>query len=158
MDEYQNLIFSICLKMTGDYFAAEDLSQETFLSAFQHWDSFDGNNEKSWLARIASNKCIDYLRGAARRQVPTEDIPEQVDQEDQPQELYQTKEVIEKLKQEIDNLNPPYNEVLIQHLIHNKTAKQIAEETNQNVKTIQTHIYRGKALLKQTYGKEMLLE
>ena len=30
--KYQNLVFSICVKMTGDYFAAEDLTQETFLS------------------------------------------------------------------------------------------------------------------------------
>lgn len=28
--KYQNLVFSICVKMTGDYFAAEDLTQETF--------------------------------------------------------------------------------------------------------------------------------
>ena len=33
--QYQNLIFSICVRMTNDYFIAEDLTQETFLSAFQ---------------------------------------------------------------------------------------------------------------------------
>lgn len=71
--KYQNLVFSICVKMTGDYFAAEDLTQETFLSAYQHKEEFDGKNEKAWLCRIASNKCIDYSRQAARRMVPTED-------------------------------------------------------------------------------------
>ena len=30
VEQYQNLIFSICLKLTGDYFTAEDLTQETF--------------------------------------------------------------------------------------------------------------------------------
>ncbi|MCI8334004.1 MAG: RNA polymerase subunit sigma-70, partial [Lachnospiraceae bacterium] len=34
IDRYQNLIFSICYKMTADYFASEDLAQETFLSAY----------------------------------------------------------------------------------------------------------------------------
>ena len=58
--------------MTGDYFAAEDLTQETFLSAFRHMDSFTGTNEKAWLCRIASNKCIDYLKSAGRRQIPSE--------------------------------------------------------------------------------------
>ena len=71
--KYQNLVFSICVKMTGDYFAAEDLTQETFLSAYRHKEEFDGKNEKAWLCRIASNKCIDYSRQAARRMVPTED-------------------------------------------------------------------------------------
>ena len=45
--KYQNLVFSICVKMTGDYFAAEDLTQETFLSAYQHKEEFDGKNEKA---------------------------------------------------------------------------------------------------------------
>ena len=70
MTEYKNLIFSICLKMSGDYFAAEDLTQETFLSVYEHLDSFDGRNEKAWICRIASNLCIDYRRQAARRMVP----------------------------------------------------------------------------------------
>ena len=35
IDTYDKLVFSICYKLTGDYFAAEDLMQETFLSAFQ---------------------------------------------------------------------------------------------------------------------------
>ena len=65
--KYQNLVFSICVKMTGDHFAAEDLTQETFLSAYRHKEEFDGKNEKAWLCRIASNKCIDYSRQAARR-------------------------------------------------------------------------------------------
>ena len=38
MDSYQKLVFSICYKMTADYFAAEDLAQETFLSAYEHSD------------------------------------------------------------------------------------------------------------------------
>ena len=70
INQYQNLIFSICLKLTGDYFAAEDLTQETFLSAFKYIDSFDGQSEKAWICRIASNKAIDYLKSAKRREVP----------------------------------------------------------------------------------------
>ena len=69
VNQYQNLIFSICLKITGDYFASEDLTQETFLSAYKHWEEFNGQAEKAWLCRIASNKSIDYCREAARRQM-----------------------------------------------------------------------------------------
>lgn len=45
-NQYQNLIFSICLKFTGDYFAAEDLTQETFLGAYQHLSEFGGDAEE----------------------------------------------------------------------------------------------------------------
>ena len=70
IDTYDKLVFSICYKLTGDYFAAEDLMQETFLSAFQKYQTFDGNNEKAWICRIATNKSIDYLRSASHRSVP----------------------------------------------------------------------------------------
>ena len=55
IDRYQNLIFSICYKITADYFAAEDLAQETFLSAYEKYGSFDRGTaakavgEKGWL-------------------------------------------------------------------------------------------------------------
>ena len=73
MNQYGNLVFSICLKTTGDYFASEDLAQETFIAAYKAYDSFDGSNEKAWICRIAGNKSIDYLRSAERRSVPTAD-------------------------------------------------------------------------------------
>ena len=60
--------------MTGDYFVSEDIAQETFISAYKHFEDFDGNNEKAWICRIATNKCIDYLKSSARRIIPeTED-------------------------------------------------------------------------------------
>lgn len=157
MDEYQNLVFSICLKMTGDYFLAEDLSQETFLSAYKALDSFDGQNEKSWLARIATNKCLDYLRSPKSKETAQEELPDQKDTEETCK-LVETKVVLEDLVNQMKKLGPPYSEVLYKNLIENKTAKEIAEEQKQPLKTVQTQIYRGKAKLKKTYGKEMLEE
>ena len=53
LSDYQNLIFSLCYQMTQNYFEAEDLAQETFVAAYEHLDSFDGQHEKAWLCRIA---------------------------------------------------------------------------------------------------------
>lgn len=45
--QYQNLIYSICLKSVGNPFDAEDLTQEVFLSAYKNLSRFDGNYEKA---------------------------------------------------------------------------------------------------------------
>ena len=71
--QYQNLIYSICLKSVGNPFDAEDLTQEVFLSAYKNLSRFDGNYEKAWLSKIAVRKCLDYLKAAGRRSIPTED-------------------------------------------------------------------------------------
>lgn len=159
VNQYQNLIFSICLKLTGDYFAAEDLAQETFLSAFQHQETFDGKDEKAWLCRIASNKCIDYQRAAARRQIPTmeeELLDDSPTDRNEPLQTALNREVLEELKNCCNHLPPPYRDVAIQHFLEGKTAKEIAEKWGVSIHTIQTQIYRAREKLKKLYRKEML--
>ena len=72
IDTYQNLIFTICYRMTGDYFAAQDLTQETFLAAYHHMGEISPEHEKGWLARTAHNRCIDYVRKVERSAVSVE--------------------------------------------------------------------------------------
>ena len=159
--KYQNLVFSICLKLTGDYFAAEDLTQETFLSAYKHLQSFDGENEKAWLCRIASNKCTDYLRAAARRAVPTteEDMPEPKGPETMQQEplgKVLNKELLEELAQACSELKSPYQEVAEAHFVRGKPSAEIAKETGIGVDTVKTRIRRAREMLKKSIRKEML--
>lgn len=161
IEQYSNLVFSICLKMTGDYFAAEDLAQETFISAYKHLDEFDGQSEKAWLCRIAGNKCIDYHRAAARRMVPTaeEEIPEEtLKNEDTPLQTVLNRQVMEELQKCCEELQEPYKEVALMHFLEGQTAKEIAERTGIGLNTIQTRIYRAREKLKISYRKEMLEE
>ena len=59
--------------MTQNYFDAEDLTQETFLAVYKSLAEFDGVNPGGFITRIATNKCLDYLKRADRRATPTED-------------------------------------------------------------------------------------
>ena len=158
VNAYRNLIFSICLKMTGDYFTAEDITQETFILAYQHYKDFDGNNEKAWICRIASNKCIDYLRMAERRSIPTprEEMPEKVSNAGNPLTLYENREIIEKLTEVCRRLPNAYTEVAVSHFVKGQTANEIAERTGENLKTVQTRIRRSKEMLKEYIRKEDL--
>lgn len=53
-------------------------------------------------------------------------------------------------------LKPPYDKVARMHFYEERTAAEIAKITNNNVKTIQTQIYRAKAMLKKLLQKELL--
>ena len=60
---YGDYLFSIALMKTNKTEVAEDLVQDTFLSAIKGADSFKGeSSEKTWLVRILNNKIIDYYR------------------------------------------------------------------------------------------------
>lgn len=156
IDTYDKLVFSICYKLTGDYFAAEDLAQETFLSAYEKYASFDGINEKAWICRIATNKSIDYLRSAGRRIVPAEDsfFEGEAGMRGSPEEICLEEEIKRNLSEKCSLLKPPYDEVARDYYLYELSPGEIAKKRGENLKTIQTRIYRARDMLKKIYGKE----
>ena len=155
IDSYQHLVFSICYKMTTDYFASEDLTQDTFLSAYQHLAEFDGKHEKAWICRIATNKCLDYLQSAGRRSVPTADLGlEGARAPDGPEGICLEKEVRETLLARCLSLKPPYDEIAKAYYYDELDAGEIAKRRGVGKKTVQTQIYRARSMLRRMYEKE----
>ncbi len=162
--------------MTADYFASEDLTQETFLSAYKHLEQFDGRHEKAWICRIATNKCLDYLQSAGRRSIPMADLglegpraPDGIGRTDTntdraegndtvtgqtPESIFLEKEVRETLLARCLSLKPPYNEIAKAYYYEEMDAEEIARQRGVKKKTIQTQIYRARGMLRRMYEKE----
>ncbi|MGH3374577.1 MAG: sigma-70 family RNA polymerase sigma factor [Actinoallomurus sp.] len=65
-----------CYRMLGSFQDAEDALQDTLLSAWRGLGGFDGRASiRTWLYRIATNRCLDALRSASRRPAKEWDIP-----------------------------------------------------------------------------------
>src|SRR5436305_786730 len=65
-----------CYRMLGSFQDAEDAVQDTLLSAWQGLGAFEGRASiRTWLYRIATNRCLDALRSASRRPAKEWDIP-----------------------------------------------------------------------------------
>ena len=65
-----------CYRMLGSFQDAEDALQDTLLAAWQGLEGFEGRaSVRTWLYRIATNRCLDALRAASRRPAKEWDIP-----------------------------------------------------------------------------------
>lgn len=157
MDQYQNLVYSVCFKMTKNRQSAEDLTQDTFLSAYLKLGDFEGINEKAWLCRIATNKCIDYLRSPNRRLEFVEDyeyvMSDQKVFAQSPEDIFIQEDIKNQLYGACSQLKSPYNTVARQYFCEEKTSEEIALQQSKNVKTIQTQIYRARSMLKKYFRK-----
>ena len=155
IDTYQNLIYSICFKIVHDYFEAQDLAQETFISAYKNLNSFDRQHEKAWLSKIATNKCLDFIKRADRRMVPTDDdyFINQRENSPSPEDNILELEVKKQLYEKCSKLKQPYRDIAMDYFYFELTPAEIAKKTDKKLKTVQTQIYRAKALLKKIYRK-----
>lgn len=155
--QYTPLIFTVCRRFVNDYHEAENLTQDTFLTAFRAIDNFVGQNYKPWLTRIAVNKCKDFLKSAYNRTTaPTEQ--ETLDTFEDGKNIYEEVEASERItlvKNACRNLKEPYREVAVLHFLEDKSFDEIAVLLNRPVKTVQTQGYRARDKLKEILKEEL---
>ena len=165
LNKYRNLVFSIMLKMVRNKQEAEDLAQEAFMKAFSSLATF--NDEfafSTWLMKIASNNCIDFLR---KRKLRTYSIHEPVQYKDEkieidipdhdptPEKTLIQSERNRMIEETIQALPERYRYVIILRHKEEKSYEEIAEIMNLPLGTVKAQIFRAREILNKNL-KEIL--
>ncbi|WP_298017017.1 RNA polymerase sigma factor [uncultured Dysosmobacter sp.] len=147
---YERLVYTICFQLVRDPAAAEDLTQETFLSAYLHRDAIPPGYERQWLGRIAANKAKDHLQSAwSRRTVLPGDEEMPPGLAPPAEEVALRRSGAEEIRQAIEQLKEPYRPVCRLCLLEERSPEEAALVLGRPVKTIHTQLARGKRLLRE---------
>lgn len=149
--QYEKLVYTICYQFTHNHHTAQDLAQETFLSAYSHLDSCPMDNIKPWIARIATNKAKDFLKSAYNRRVLSQDdqtLPEDKGalfmKAEQPEDITMEQEEVRSVAAQIYALKEPYHMVAVMYFLEEKSVEEIALLLKRPPKTVHTQLYRAK--------------
>ena len=155
---YQKGIYNLTLRMTGNADDAYDLAQETFLRAWRNLAAFQFDSAFStWLYRIATNLCIDFLRKQKRGKVISlQSVQEQTEQElplpdpkPGPEMLVLQKEHQAAVADALQALEPDYRMALTMRVIDGLSYQQIAEALELKEGTVKSRIARAREKMRQ---------
>ncbi len=156
---YQHQVYNLAYRIMSEEAAAADATQEAFISAYNHLNSFRGGSLKSWLLRIVTNACYDDLRRRKRRPATSlEDLMGDENGEaefdlpsptDGPETIVQQREMAALLQRGITTLPDDQRIVLVLSDVQGMSYDEIAEITKSNLGTVKSRLNRARAKLRE---------
>lgn len=155
IERYKNYVYSLIFRMVGHQETAEDLAQEAFIKVYRSLPGFRGDAKFStWLYRLTMNLVKDYRRSQQRRPylVLLDKMKDWlVDWKETPEDHALKNEERQEVGQLLDSLSDKYRMVMYLYHYRQLSYQEISEILNLPLKTVETRLYRGKALLKERW-------
>jgi RNA polymerase sigma factor (sigma-70 family) len=166
MDRYRDAIYYMLLKMVNNASDAEDLTIEAFGKAFKNITQYAPNYAFStWLFKIATNNCIDFIRKKKANHVSldhTNEEHERATKEIQapipdPEETLINDQKMKLMRSLVSKLKPRYRKLIELRYFSELSYEEIAEELELPIGTVKAQLFRARELLfnilRHTSGK-----
>ncbi|PJZ71130.1 RNA polymerase subunit sigma-70 [Leptospira perolatii] len=159
-DRSRNTVYHFLLKLSGNPDLAEDLTQETFLKAFEVMDRFDPNRGafSSWSCTIAKNLYFKHFNRSKKEvgnvSINVENFPELSGGSfDDPLEI-EKNSINSALKEAISSLPEPEKSIILLKEIQKKTLKETAEALHISERTVSRRLLSAFRILRTFLEKQ----
>ncbi|MDQ3111914.1 MAG: sigma-70 family RNA polymerase sigma factor [Bacteroidota bacterium] len=168
MGRYRDSVYYMLLKMVNNKDDAEDLTVEAFGKAFKRLSQYTPNFAFStWLFRIATNNCIDFIR-RKRKNTFSIDQPMEDDEGGEmvmdlrsdtldPEQHIMKKQKIMMLRELVDKMKPRYRTLIEMRYFQELSYEEIADQLELPLGTVKAQLFRAREflynVLKNTQGK-----
>lgn len=146
VDTYKGPVFSLAFRMTGSAQDADDLTQESFLRAFQSLGRFRaGERFFPWLYTVSLNVIRNHLRKARAlpEQAVRKGMPEATDPRKDPAGETASREKCDRLRLYLLRLPPPVREAMVLRFYEGLSFEDVAAVTGDTISSAKMKVYRG---------------
>ncbi len=150
-NRYNKAMYNTALRIVKDSYKAEDIMQESFLTAFTRLDSLEDTKLfGAWLKRIVVNNSIaDYNKTCKQNEVPLDHVLYKVEDTGGIESYDQNNQKVREVTTAMKTLKPNYNLGLTLHLIEGYDYEEICEIMNISYANCRTLISRAKESLRK---------
>jgi RNA polymerase sigma-70 factor, ECF subfamily len=146
-DRFSNAVWRLCLRMAGSSTEAEDLAQEVWVTVWRQIGTFRCQSAfQTWLYRVASNVCLQWLRSARRERFAPAD-PEIPDNGPSCETRAANKEQLQRTLAALAELPERLRLPLILRVYEDLPYAQISEALDCSVAAVKMRIARARAAL-----------
>ena len=155
VQRYQRRVFNLVFRMLQQYEEASEITQETFLAAWQGLPSFRGDARfPTWLYRIAYNCSLKQLElrkrdKALQAAMQEEQLLERAGDDHRADAELEARDRQALIQEHLSTMPAKYRIVLILRHLQDKTYEEMAEILAMPIGTIKTHLFRARNLLKE---------
>jgi RNA polymerase sigma-70 factor (ECF subfamily) len=144
---HDRAVFRLAAALLRDSREAEDVTQEVFLSYWQHGEKVERPRE--WLLRVARNACLSRFRRRGRVVVQApEELPEISEARD-PAWHYEHAELAGELRKIVDMLPEPQRSLLVMFDVHGMDGAACARVLNLNANQVKVYLHRARRKLRE---------
>ncbi len=164
MQRYKDSIYFMALKMVNNKDDAMDLTVETFGKAFENIEKYKPDFAFStWLFRIATNNCIDFIRKKRLNVVSLQSMSEEDNDEKQlqiasdtlnPEQTSIKKQESEKLKSIVEQLPQRYRTLIILRYYDEQSYEEIAQQLDLPLGTVKAQLFRARDLMSNIMNRK----
>jgi RNA polymerase sigma factor (sigma-70 family) len=156
MGRYRDAIYYMLLKMVNNASDAEDLTIEAFGKAFKNIQQYAPNYAFStWLFKIATNNCIDFIRKKKASHVSLDHNDEEHEKASMdiqapvmdPEETMINEQKIKMMRSVVDKLKPRYRKLIELRYFKELSYEEIADELELPIGTVKAQLFRARELL-----------
>jgi RNA polymerase sigma-70 factor (ECF subfamily) len=146
LDRYQTTVFNIALRMTRDYEDAQDITQSTFVKAYEKLSTYKPTYRFfSWLYRIAMNETLNTIR--RRRAVRHLDDGDLASRGSGPERAYEISRLNERIGASLMELTPDYRiAIILRHFLH-MSMREISRLLDVPERTVKSRLFSARRRL-----------